>query len=113
MSSMSMNSWYFWAFGSLMITTFAAWLVFARFSMARIERLFEQDGLPRPCQWDGPGARIVLYAYAIALPRRIAERLAPRLIDVPRVRHYASAGDSYRALMFLISTHAFVLLILV
>ncbi|MGQ9427039.1 hypothetical protein ACXYTJ_15400 [Gilvimarinus sp. F26214L] len=110
---MSINSWYFWAFGSLMIATFAAWLVFARFSMARIERFIERDGFPRPCQWDAPGARIVLYAYAIALPRGIAERLDMRLIDVPLVRHYASAADSYRALVFLISTHAFVLMVFV
>lgn len=92
-----MSGSYFWIFGALMIATFVSWLIFARLSMARIERSMAKDGLPRPCPWDGPGARIVLYAYAIALPKKLAERLDIRLINDPLVRRYASGADWFRA----------------
>lgn len=97
-----------WHFGALMMGTFISWLIFVRLSMARIERAMKRDGVPRPCPWDGPGARIVLYAYAIALPQRIAERMDIRLIDVPLVRRYASHADWFPALVFLIVGHSFV-----
>lgn len=84
---------FFLVFGLLAMITFISWIAFARLSMARIEREMRADGLPRPCPWDGVGGRAIWYAWAIALPIGPWNRLNDPLIDVPRVRQYASRRD--------------------
>ena len=89
-------------FFSLFIFTAVAWLLFARLSMARIERSIEEDGLPVGFQWDGVGGRIVFYALAIVLPLKMAMRI-DQLIDVELVRKYATRKDWVLGICFLIA----------
>jgi len=63
--------------------------------MARIERAILADGHPRPCPWDGPGARALRYARAIAFPIGRMNPADDKLIDVPLVRRYATVGDRF------------------
>src|SRR5690554_2008907 len=98
-----MPTWLFWITGPVMITMFISWLIFRRLTMGRIERQIKADGLPRPCPWDGPGARIMWYAYAIALPVGRLNRVDDPFINVPLVRSYATRGDAVRGWMLIIS----------
>src|SRR5690625_4749866 len=90
---------------------FSSLLAFASLSMATIEKLIKKDGLPRPCPWDGPGARIFWYAWAIALPVGRANREDDPLIDVPLVRSYATKGDTIRAIVFMVAQALFVVVL--
>jgi hypothetical protein len=90
-----------WASGILFMATAVAWISFARITMARIEREIMRDGFPRPCPWDGPGARVVWYAHAIAVPIGRFNRFDDPLIDVPLVRKYATRADIIRGRVFL------------
>ena len=86
-----------------MMTMFVLWLLFARISMARIERDMKDDGVIRPCPWDGIGGRAVWYAFAIGLPISAFNPRHDPLIDVPLVRQYAKPIDSTLGLMLVIS----------
>jgi hypothetical protein len=103
------EDWYILLSGGVMLLSFLSILLFGRATMAPMEKKIEQDGLPRPCPWDGPGVRILWYAYAIALPVGRLNRADDPLIDVPLVRRYATKGDKARAVMLLASTHTFIL----
>jgi hypothetical protein len=86
------------------------WVAFARISMARIEKTMVQDGLNRPCPWDGLGGRAVWYAFAVGLP---VGPLNPRndpLIDVPLVREYARPLDRRLGLALVVSSLSFLLI---
>lgn len=82
---------------------FISWLLFGRLSMARIERDLARNGLPRPCSWDGPGARIMWYAYAIALPVGRFNRTDDPVIDVLLIKNNATQNDQWRAWYLIIS----------
>lgn len=85
-----------------MMVSFIMWLSFAHFTMRRIEKQMKDDGLPDSFLWDGVGGRIIFYAYAIALPQKIALKFDRRLIDSGLVRSYASSRDRLRAKLFLL-----------
>lgn len=89
-----------------------SWIAFARLSMARIEREMCRDGLPRSSRWDGIGARVVWYAWAIVLPVGIANPADDPLIDVLTVRRYATRLDWLLGIAFLISGHLFLIPVL-
>lgn len=74
--------------------------------MARIEKTLKADGKPRPCPWDGPGARIVWYAWAIALPIGRWNPLDDPFIDVELVRQYANDFDRALAKIMVLSSAA-------
>lgn len=97
----------FTGFYVTMIATFVSWLFCGRLSMARAERDIEKDGLSRPCPWDGPGARIVWYAWAIALPVGRLNRTDDPLINVSLVRRYANGFDRVTARLTVISSGVF------
>ena len=82
-----------------------AWISFARLTMARIEREIKRDGLPRPCPWDGPGARALWYASAISLPVGRFNRADNPMIDVPLVRKYATRADVIRGRILLVTVY--------
>lgn len=82
---------------------FLSWLLFARVSMARIEKDMRDDGLTRPCPWDGVGGRAVWYAFAIGLPISAFNPRHDPLIDVPLVRQYAKPIDRTLGLMLVVS----------
>lgn len=106
----SMSSWFMWAFGISMIASFILWLIFAQFSMRRIERDMKASGLPNTFVWDGLGGRIIFYACAIALPERVANRVDSRLINSPLIRSYASRADRIRAQLFLVCLGAWIVI---
>ncbi len=91
------------------MTMFISTLVFGRLSMAAIEKRIKQDGQPRPCPWDGPGARIIWYAYAIGLPISRLNRADDPMIDVGLVRKYATSADRFRAIVLLVFGNLFLL----
>lgn len=93
------------------MATFISWLVFARLSMARIERDMKRDKLTDMFAWDGIGGRIIFYAYAIVLPERIAKRIDGRLIDALLVRKYANYADWIRGLVFLMAANIWLLIV--
>lgn len=85
------------------MTTFVSWIVFARLSMARIERAILSEGRPRPCPWDGPGARTLWYAWAIAIPVGRWNRLDDALMDVPGALRHANRADRIRAWILMVA----------
>ena len=93
----------------LFISMAIAWISFARLTMARIEREIKRDALPRPCPWDGPGARALWYASAISLPIGRFNRTDNPLIDVSLVRRYATRRDIIRGRFLLIVGYLFVI----
>jgi hypothetical protein len=95
------------------MSTFLSILAFGRLSMGRIERKMKMDGLPRPCPWDGPGARIIWYAYAIGLPVGRFNSERDPFIDVPLVRRYARPTDKVLAVALLVSGNGLLLAILI
>lgn len=98
-----MNGWLLLILLMSMFAYFLSWLVFARLSMARIERAILADGHPRPCPWDGPGVRTLWYARAIAFPVGRRNPVDDRLIDVPLVRRYATRADRIRSWFLMVS----------
>ncbi|WP_341936431.1 hypothetical protein [Marinimicrobium sp. C2-29] len=94
---------FFWVSFPFLALMFGSWLGFARLTMARIEKQMKAEGKPRPCPWDGPGGRVVLYAYAIVLPQKLAKRIHVQLIDAPLIRRYALPKDRWLAFVLVIS----------
>lgn len=96
-----------WFFGVGAMSSCILWLVFAQFTMRRIERQIKEAGISVGFLWDGLGGRIVFYGYAIALPERIALRIE-RLINVPLVRSYANQADWWRSVLFIGTSHLWI-----
>ncbi|WP_111641394.1 hypothetical protein [Marinimicrobium alkaliphilum] len=105
---MTLENFYFWAFGLSFLTFGPSWILFARLTMARIERQIAQDGYPRPCPWDGPGGRALWYAYAVGLPIGLFNDENDPFINVPLVRRYATPADKIRGFVMVVSGNIFV-----
>ncbi|MEJ2680174.1 MAG: hypothetical protein P8144_01500 [Gammaproteobacteria bacterium] len=83
-----------------------SWISFARISMTAIEKRMAADGLPRPCLWDGVGARAIWIAAAISFP--LGSFLNPSWnpsIDAATVRRYATQFDRRLGLVFTLSMY--------
>lgn len=106
-----MTNLFLWASVVIIVVALSSWLVFGRLCMARIERELKTEGIRRPCPWDGPGARIVWYAWAIAIPVGRFNKLDDPFIDVPLVRERATRQDKVIATVMLASTAAMMTLI--
>lgn len=100
----SSQDWFFLVTLIVGLTAFTSWLAFGRLTMARIDRAIKRSGLPRPCQWDGPGARIILYAYAVALPSRLSNRIDTRLVDASVIRRFSRPSDRLGGLILVASS---------
>lgn len=85
-----------------------AWILFARISMARIEREMVKDGHGRPVSWDGIGFRIFWYANAIVFPLGRFNSAKNPLIDVLAIRQYAKPLDRKLGVALLISAAIFI-----
>lgn len=107
----NMQDWFFLSI--LIITIFMAmsWLIFAQFSMRPIEKKMKADDKPFSFSWDGIGARVFSYAFAIVFPEKFAMRLSP-LMDVAVIRSYASKSDWLRGVIFLSTTYTWIFIIL-
>ena len=104
-----------WFFLFLFISTgftSVSLLIFAQFSMRPMEKKMKADGISNDFLWDGVGARVFSYAIAIVLPEKLALRLN-RLMDVKRIRSYASKSDWWRGIFFLSITYSWLLAILI
>lgn len=95
------------------VLTAVSWIFFARFTMGRIEKRIAKDGFADNLDWDGVGARTILYAYAIVLPEKYASRLEKRLLNSSLIRKYATSSDWTSGLVFLISSNSLVLICLI
>lgn len=98
-----MSDWILWPAVATMLAMFMSWMFFGR-RMARIEKAIKRDGKPRPCPWDGPGARIVWYAWALAFPVGRLNPLDDPFIDVQLVRRYSNHIDRVAATAMMTST---------
>lgn len=107
-----LETWFFCLSLPVVIAAFGSLLVFGRMTMAPLEKRIKRDGLPRPCPWDGPGARIYWYAWAIAIPVGRANREDDPLIDVPLVKSYATKGDVTRAVVFMVAQTLFLIMLI-
>ena len=105
----------FWSaaiFFGLFIAAAISWITFARFSMRPLEKRMTADGIQIGFQWDGVGARIFSYAFAIVFPENFALRLT-RLMDVKLIRSYANKADWWRGFFFLTITYIWLLVVFI
>jgi len=102
-----MSEWFMWFFGVGAMSSCILWLVFAQFTMRRIERQIKEAGISVGFLWDGLGGRIVFYGYAIALPERLALGIE-RLINVNLVRSYANKADWWGSVLFIVTSHLWI-----
>lgn len=103
---------FFTLFFVFFFLTALSWITFAQFSMRRIEQKIQADGLPNDFSWDGVGARVFSYAFAIVFPENLALRLN-RLMDVSTIRSYAVKADAIRGAIFLSVTYIWITIIFI
>lgn len=77
-----------------------SWICFARISMTYIEREMKKEG-KEPPQWDGMGARIVGYAFAIALPKDSLKNYI--LVDAETAKRLSRPLDRKLAVWYIIA----------
>jgi hypothetical protein len=78
----------------------ASWICFARISMSYIEREMKKEG-KEPPQWDGMGARVVGYAFAIALPKDSLKNYV--LVDAETAKRLSRPLDRKLAVWYIIA----------
>ena len=100
-----------WAFGIGALSSGIFLLIFAQFTMRRIEKQIKLDQSLSYEPLDFGGSRIITYAHAIILPEHIALRMN-RLIDVSLVRRYTNKTDWWRSFLFIITTDTWILFVL-
>ena len=108
-----LNDWLLVASGVLFVIQGVSWLIFSRLTMARIERELRQGGESRPAAWDGIGYRALSYARAIAFPIGFWNSETDPLIDVVKVRRFATRFDRTLSRVFLISGYTFLIVVLI
>ena len=90
-----------WFFGLGFLSTGILILIFAPYTMRRIEKqaIAEHPQYRQPLDF---GGGVIFYAWAIVFPERIAMRI-DRLIDVRTVRNYATKTDWILALFVMVT----------
>ena len=101
------TDWFFIIFLTLFSLTAVSCLLLAQFTVRRIEKEIKRSEVAYEKAADFGGSRIVTYAYAVLLPERIAQRLAP-LIDATLIRSYATGMDWWRSLFFVLASHCWI-----
>ena len=94
---------------SLLVSTIISWLIFAKFSMRPIERKMRAARKDKISQWDGPGWRVMWYAWAIFLPICGFNNSRDPLLDPLEVKKHVSRKDRILAAWFFISITGMVL----
>lgn len=97
-----------WVFGVGFLSTVFFLLIFAPFTMRRIENqaITEHPQYRKPL--DFGGGSVIFYAYAILFPEHIALRI-DRLLDVRTIRSYATNTDWMLALFVVVSSHVWII----
>ncbi len=96
-------------FAILLISTVISWLVFAQFSMHPIEKKMQASKKDKISQWDGPGWRVMWYAWAIFLPICGFNNSRDPLLDPVEVKKYANRKDWLLAAWFFISSYGMII----
>lgn len=91
------------------------WPIFGRISMRPIERAIMNEGRPRPCDWDGAGFRIILYASAMVMPNLAFDKRdeKPGRLSPVLVNKYARPLDKALAWVLLIAVYGVVLITII
>ncbi|MBV2128508.1 hypothetical protein [Arsukibacterium indicum] len=103
------NFWLGDLFAILLISTVISWLIFAQFSMRPIEKKMQASNKDKISQWDGPGWRVMWYAWAIFLPICGFNNSRDPLLDPVEVKKHVSRKDRILAAWFFISITGMVL----
>ncbi|WP_439134484.1 hypothetical protein [Pseudomaricurvus sp.] len=98
--------------GSLLITI-VFWILFAVFTMRKIDRTIVSEGKPRPCQWDPMWGRAILYAWPAVLPEKLFSSAENRIIDTNDVKRIVNYFDKTLAWGLLISGYTLVVSIII
>ncbi len=86
------------------------WICFARISMSYIELEMKKEG-KEPPQWDGMGARIVGYAFAITLPEGTLKNYI--LVDAEAAKRLSRPKDRKLAVLYLIAGFVISMIVLI
>lgn len=98
-------------FGLCLFGSMLAWVIFGRLSMSRIEESIMAEGKPRPCSWDGVGARIIWYAYTVSLPASWFNDIDDRQLSASDIKRYTTRADRIRGWALMIPVHGMVVLV--
>jgi hypothetical protein len=93
----------------LLVSAIISWLVFAQFSMRPIEKKLRAAQKDTVSKWDGPGWRVMWYAWAIFLPICGFNNSRDPLLNPVEVKKYASRKDWILAAWFFISAYGMII----
>ena len=96
---------------SLLLMSIISYVTFGWLSVLKIEKSIMSEGKPRPCPWDGVGARVVWYAYTVALPASCFNEIDDRQLNTADVKRYTTRADRIRAWSLMIPLHGMMLLV--
>lgn len=97
----------------LLVSLAISWLVFASFSMRPIEKKMRNAQLHDSGQLDGPGWRVVWYAWAIFLPVCWCNNARDPVLNPVNVKKFATRKDWWLAAWFFLSGYTFITLIVI
>lgn len=92
-------------FGLMLVSSVISWLVFAMFSMRPIERKMRAAQKDTISKWDGPGWRVMWYAWAIFLPICGFNNSRDPFLNPVEVKKYASRKDWWLAAWVFLSVY--------
>lgn len=97
----------------LLVSLAISWLIFASFSMRPIERKMRDADVDNATQYDGPGWRVVWYAWAIFLPVCWCNNAKDPVLNPANVKKFATRKDWWLAAWFFLSGYMFIALIVI
>jgi hypothetical protein len=93
---------------ALLVSTIISLLVFAQLTMRPIEKKMRAARKDTISQWDGPGWRVMWYAWAIFLPICGFNNSRDPLLDPVEVKKYANRKDWLLAAWLFISCYGMI-----
>jgi hypothetical protein len=99
--------------GLLLISSIVSWIIFATVSMRPIERKLRADNKDIISKWDGPGWRVIWYAWAIFLPICNINNSKDPLLNPVEVKKYVTRKDWLLAAWVFISIYGMILCVLI
>lgn len=102
-----MTDWYLVIFGTTAIMTCITWLVFSRFTMARIEKTLKINGHDVGFSWDSLGARAIIYAFVIIIGGKYAKNLE-KIANVQLIKKHSTHFDWWLSLLFTITIYLWI-----
>ncbi|MBU2113009.1 MAG: hypothetical protein KKE94_04450 [Gammaproteobacteria bacterium] len=109
MTTIELDTFYTVIFLALLGSFAISWPVFASVSMRPIEKKIRADNLDSLSQWDGPGWRVVWYAWAIFLPICWCNNAKDPILNPVNVKKYARKIDWWLAAWFFVSGYGMLL----